>query len=421
VDDAADTAGAVTQTGADKVVDLPGGGKLVLLPDATLPYTALSLYFTGGDGMLTPDQQGLAALTSRSLTRGTLKLSATELQDFLSDHAASMSSSAGRNVFALEAKFPVRFTDDILPVFRDTLTSPAFNDDEVQRARQDQIAAIKQREDRPLGLAFRHLFPFLYTSGPYSLLHQGTVDGVEKLTRADIMRFWGHQAMRPFTLAVCGQFDEKAITEFATGLASSMTAPGSDYQFTSPKWNDAHEETLHLPDRNQSHLLMVFPIPGKEDLEASARLDLLKAALSGQSGLLFRDLRDKQGLAYTVTAFNWQSVKTGFMALYIGTSPDKVDASMDGFKRVLADLTAKPLPEEEVIRARNILLGDYYQEHQSLISRSREAATLTVRGLNRHYEQDLIEQAKTITPADLQATVRQFLDPDKAYLFKVVP
>lgn len=289
------------------------------------------------------------------------------------------------------------------------------------RARQDQIAAIKQREDRPLGLAFRRLFPFLYTSGPYSLLHQGMPDEVAKLTKSDILRFWGRQSMQPFTLAVCGQFDEKTITDFATKLASTMTAPGSEYQFVKPTWNTTHEEALHLPDRNQSHLLMVFPTPGKQDLAASARLELLKAALSGQSGLLFRDLRDKEGLAYTVTAFNWQSIKTGFMALYIGTSPDKVDASLDGFKRVLAELTSKPLPEQEVVRARNILMGDYYQEHQSLISRSREAASLMSRGMDRHYEQDLIEQAKTITPADLQDTVRQYLDPAKAYVFKVVP
>lgn len=117
-------AAAITEAGANKVIDLPGGGRLVLLPDATLPYTALSLYFTGGDGILNPDQAGLAALAARSLTRGTMHLSATELQDFLSDHAASLSSSAGRNIFALEAKYPVRFTDAVLPVIRDTLTSP---------------------------------------------------------------------------------------------------------------------------------------------------------------------------------------------------------------------------------------------------------------------------------------------------------
>ncbi|MEF2229373.1 MAG: pitrilysin family protein [Pseudodesulfovibrio sp.] len=421
VDETAVKASTVASGGEEKVIALPGGGQLVLLPDATLPYTALSLYFAGGDGILTRDQEGLAALTARSLTRGTMDMGATELEDFLSDHAASMSASAGRNVFALEAKFPVRFTDDLLPVIRRTLTSPAFDPAEIERAKQDQIASIKSREDRPLGLAFRHLFPFLYTSGPYSLLHSGTIPEVEKLNKTDIMRFWGRQAMRPFTIAVCGQYDEKTILDFADRLAATMTAPGGDYAFITPEWNAQREETLHLPGRNQSHLLMIFPIPGKTDVETSARLELLKAVLSGQSGLLFRDLRDKQGLAYTVTAFNWQSVHTGFMALYIGTDPQKMDTSLDGFKRVIKDLAAKELPEEELVRARNILLGDYYQEHQSLISRSRETASLMVRGLDRHYEEEVIERARSVTPDDLRDTVTRYLDPDKAYLVRVMP
>ena len=178
---------------------------------------------------------------------------------------------------------------------------------------------------------------------------------------------------------------------------------------------------MHLPDRNQSHMLMIFPTPGKTDMEASSELELLKAALSGQSGLLFRDLRDKQGLAYTVTAMLWQSRNTGFIALYIGTSPDKVDKSLEGFKTVLAELAATPLPEEELERARNILVGDYYQEHQSLLSRSRQAASLMVRGFDRDFEQKLIDKAKTVTPEEIQELVKKYLDPEKAYLMTVTP
>ena len=410
-----------TEAAEDTIIDLPGGNKLVLLPDSTLPYTAISMYWTGGDGELTPEQQGLASLTAKALTRGTMKMSATEVQDFLSDHAASIGSSAGRNIFAVESKFPVRFTDQVLPLINDVLTAPAFDNDEIKRAKEDQIAGIKRREDRPLGLAFRHLFPFLYKTGPYALLHQGTPDEVEALTQTDIMRFWGRQSMQQFTMAVCGQFDADTIEAFATNISTSLTAPGSEYQFTTPEWGTEREITMHLPDRNQSHLLMVFPTPGKLDKDASAKLEVLKAALSGQSGLLFRDLRDKQGLAYTVTSLLWQSTNTGFLALYIGTSPDKVNKSLAGFKKVIAELTATPLPEQELIRARNILLGDYYQEHQSLLSRSRQAASLMTRGFDRNYDQDVIERAKTVTPEDIRALVEEYLDPEKAYLMKVTP
>jgi zinc protease len=412
---------AAKQATGPAEVALPGGSKLILLPDDTLPYTAMSMYWTGGDGELDPSQQGLAALTAASLTRGTLKMSATELQDFLSDHAASLGSTAGRNVFAVEAKFPTRFTDQVLPVLTETLTAPAFNQTEVERAKQDQIAGIKQSEDRPLGLAFRQLFPFLYKTGPYALLHMGTPEGVERFTTADIIRFWSRQSMHPFTLAVCGDFDQAAMETFATNIAKTLTAPTGEYAFTTPEWGKEREDDLHLPDRNQAHVLMIFPTPGKTDQDTSAKLELLRAALAGQSGLLFRDLRDKQGLAYTVTAMLWQSRNTGFMALYIGTGPDKVDQSLTGFKKVLADLAATPLPQDEIDRARNILTGDYYQEHQSLLSRSREAASLQVRGFELNYEQKLIDRAQTVTPAEIQDMVKQYLTPDKAYLMKVTP
>jgi zinc protease len=419
--DAAQAEAVVTQDAAPEEMALPGGSKLVLLPDSTLPYTAMSLYWVGGDGELTPDQQGLAALTATALTRGTMRMSATEVQDFLSDHAAALSSTSGRNVFALETKFPTRFTDDLLPLITETLTSPAFDKTEVARAKLDQIASIKRSEDQPLGLAFRHLFPFLYKTGPYALLRQGTPEGVEGFTNADIIRFWNRQSMQPFTLAVCGQFDRAAITKFAKDIARTLTAPVSEYEFTTPEWSQEREMNLKLADRKQSHILMTFPVTGKTDLDASAELSMLNAILSGQSGMLFRDLRDKQGLAYTVTSMLWQSTNTGFITLYIGTSPDTVDKSLDGFRKVLGELAATPLPDEELARARNILSGEYYQNHQSLISRSRQAASLVTRGFDRDYDDKLIERAKSVTPEELQNLVRQFMTPDKAYIMTVTP
>nr|WP_321257650.1 pitrilysin family protein [uncultured Pseudodesulfovibrio sp.] len=421
VKDALKKKAAVKLADAPTEIALPGGSKLVLLPDETLPYTAMSMYWSGGDGELTPDQQGLASLTSTSLTRGTMKMTATEIQDFLSDHAANLGSTAGRNVFAVESKFPTRFTDKILPLISDTLTSPAFDETEVNRAKQDQIAGIKRSEDQPMGLAFRHLFPFLYKTGPYALLHQGTPEEVERFTNSDIIRFWNRQSMQPFTLAVCGQYDQAAIEAFATKIAKTLTAQDKPYEFTTPEWGKDREVTMQLPDRNQSHILMLFPTPGKTDMKTSADFEMLKTALSGQSGLLFRDLRDKQGLAYTVTSMFWQSTNTGFIALYIGTSPDKVDQSMAGFKTVLADLAATPLPEVELERARNIIVGNYYQDHQSLISRSRQAASLMARGFDRNYEEKLIEHAKNVTPQDIQEAVKKFMTVDKAYIMKVTP
>ena len=403
-------------------VDLPGGGKLLLIPDATLPYTALSLYWPGGDRLIAPEQQGLTALAGRSLTRGTATKSATELEDFLSDRAASVGARAGRDTFALNAKFPSRFTDDLLPLIREIVAAPAFDPAEVERAKEDQIAGIRRREDQPLGLAFRHIFPFLFQSAPYSLYHRGTPEVLPSFGPDQLKTYWKQQTSLPFYLAVCGDFDAAKVRAFAASLANDLGTGGQAPATSAPPlWNGEHDKTLHLPGRNQAHLLAVFPIPGKLDLNDTAGLELLRAALAGQSGLLFRDLRDKQGLGYTVTAMNWQAPSTGFMAFYIGTVPEKVDQARDGFERTVKMLHGDLLPEKEIDRARNILLGDYSKERQTLLSRSREAAASTALGLDRSYDWEVVERAQKMTAQDLRELARKYLNWDQAYFLRVLP
>ncbi|MDP3425861.1 MAG: insulinase family protein, partial [Humidesulfovibrio sp.] len=350
-------------------VKLPGGGTLVLQPDHTLPYTALSMAWPGGDGLLKPSEQGLAALTASMLGRGTRRLSANQLDDYLADRAASLGAGAGSETFSVSAKFPSRFSADMLGLVRDTLTSPAFAHKELARAREDQLNSIKRSEDQPIGLLFRNLSGILYASAPQSYKRLGLAQDVARMTAAQAKDYWARQSREPFVLSVCGEFDEAEITAFALALEKQLRVEPKAYTPAPPAWNPKTHKTLTLKDRKQSHLLVVFPAPGREDQEASARLSVLRAALAGQSGLLFRDLRDRQGLGYTVTAFLSQGKHAGFMAFYIATDPDKVPQAMEGFRKAAEDLRATALPAAELERAKNLLSGEYYQDRQSLLSR----------------------------------------------------
>lgn len=409
---------AASGRGETETVDLGGGRTLVLLPDGTLPYTAITMAWRGGDSLLFPNEQGLADLTSRALTRGTDGMSATEYEDYLSDRAAAISASASRDLFVVSAKFPSRFSDEVLPLFGRIVTSPDLAEAEVARAKREQIAAIHRREDQPTGLAFRHLFPMLFKDTAYSYFHRGTAEGVEELTAANIAEFWQRQRAQSWTMAVCGDFDREAVVALARELAAGEAAQELD--FSTPDWNADMARNMTMPDRNQSHIVVSFPVPGLRH-EDSVGLDLLRQALAGQGGMLFRELRDKQGLGYTVTALLWQAPETGFLAFYIGTYPDKTDEAIKGFEQAVADLHANPLSAEEIDRARNLLEGDYYRDHQSLSSRSGEAAGLLTRGFDLDHNRANIEKTRELTPADLQELARKYLVWDKGYTLTVTP
>lgn len=403
--------------GEPEIIDLGKGRTLVLIPDSTLPYTAVNLLFHGGDSLLNEKNQGLSAFTAALLTKGTKKMSATALEEFLSDRAASFNAGTGRQSFSVSMNFPARFSKDMFDLLQATLVTPAMKDEEAARVRENQIAAITRSEDSPTGLAFRRMFPFLLGNHPYGFLQLGEKERVAKFGAKDAKEFWRDQTLQPWVLAVCGVYDKEALL----AAVKKLPLPGKEEQTVAvPHWSDNRELDLHLKERNQAHLLMVFPTAGIGS-EDEPGLDLLQNILAGQSGLLFRDLRDRQGLGYSVTAFPWRTQKTGALIFYIGTEPDKMGQAEDGFRAVIKNLHEDLLPEEELERGKNQMQGDYYRGHQSLASRSTEASVLTIIGQPLDAARTLVDKARALAPEALRDLAQKYLQPEKAYIVKVLP
>ncbi|WP_243361167.1 M16 family metallopeptidase [Fundidesulfovibrio terrae] len=401
-----------------EVLDLGGGRTVVLLPDSTMPYAAVTLTYRGGDALLSPGEQGLAELAAKALTRSTRARDAVAMQDFLADRASSVGASSGRDTFTVSARYPARFAGDMDALMAEIVGEPAFSPQEVERAKKSQLAQIAEAEDRPSSLAFRNLFPFLYPGGHYGYFRAGQPDGVKRFEPDQAAAFWEKQRAMPWVLAVCGQFGREEVLALARKLAA--WTGGAPPAFSSPSWSSEHALSLKLAERNQTHLFWVFPVEGRRSPDTPG-LEVLRTALAGQGGLLFQDLRDKQGLGYSVSAMLWQAPETGFLVLYIGTTPDKEKQALDGFRRIASEVAAKGLDMDSVERAKSSLEGDYYQDRQSLGSRSQEAALNLSMGYPLDYERELLTKVAALGGEQVAAVAKKYLDPAKAYLLKVEP
>ena len=414
-------AAAAIETGGnaskEEVLNLGQGRTLILRPDKTMPYIAGSFMFSGGDALLETGNQGLPALAAATLTRGSAGKGATELEDFLADRAASLTAAAGRQSFSISFTCPAHFNRDLFGLLKDTLLVPNFQMEELERSRQNLIASIKSSEDQPLGLAFRRLFPFLYGNHPYGFMQLGTPENLQSFTLDQLKLFWDKQKTLPWTLSVCGDFERGEII----ALAQDLPIPSREaINLAPPGLTGEKNLTLKLPERQQSHLLLAFPTAPMGDADAPG-LQLLQAALSGMSGLLFTELRERQSLGYSVTAIPWNAQKAGLLIFYIGTEPDKTDQAREGFANIVAELREKDLSVKILERAKNTLLGDYYRSMQSLGARSSESATLFTLGLPLDASQRQIEAARALAPEDIRRLARKYLDLDQAYWIEVRP
>ncbi|MFO7816495.1 MAG: M16 family metallopeptidase [Thermodesulfobacteriota bacterium] len=401
-----------------EILDLGQGQTLVILEDQSLPYTALNVSWPGGDEMLTEKDAGLAELTARSLIRGTTNMTATEIQDFLASRAADLDAASSRDKFSLQARFPVRYSGDMYDLVREMLFSPAFSAMEVQKAINDQRSEIASRDDQPLGFMFRRIFPFLFSKGPLSNFHLGRDSALQSMTAGEVRDFWERQFARPCVITVCGQIERDPLNSLVREL--SHREVGADFKSEDNLWSAEHDKAFSLEDRNQAHVMLVFPVPGLRD-ESLPALKILKTVLAGQGGILFRELRDEKGLGYTVTSFLWQSPKQGFLAFYIGTYPEKEKEAISGFKEIAARMQEELLDEKYIKRAVNMISANYYRGHQTLASRSNEAANLITRGFDLDFNRKIIEEVRDMSAEDIRKVARKYLDMDKSYLMVVRP
>ncbi|MDR2488935.1 MAG: insulinase family protein [Desulfovibrio sp.] len=405
-------------SGGMEIINIGQDRTLILLYDATLPYVAATMDFFGGDSLLSEKKnQGLAAFTASLLTKGTKKLSATALEDFLADRAASFSAASGKQSFSISMNSPARFSADMFDLLQATLVTPAMKDEEAARVSENQIAAITAREDQPVGLAFRRMFPFLFGEHSYGFLQLGEKERVAAFTAKDAMGFWKEQTLSPWTLAVCGAYDREEIL----AAVKKLPVPAKKEQRPdAPQWGKEKKLELALPGRNQTHLFMVFPTMGQGG-DDEAGLELLENILAGQSGLLFKDLRDEQSLGYSVTAFSWKNEKAGALIFYIGTEADKLAQAKAGFAAVISKLHNDLLPAADIERGKNQMRGDYHRRSQSLGSRSSEAAALALMKLPLDHNRALVEKARNIEAQTLRQLARAYIQPEKAYTITVLP
>lgn len=394
--------------GKAEIIELAGGCRLALLPDNSAPYIAIDLLMPGGNAMLAPDQQGLADLTARLLTAGSGDMSAPALERWLAERATGLSAHAGIQTFGISMNGPARFAGELFPMFRNVLFKPRFDPGEFSREINNMKAAITQRDDRPLSYMFSRIPPFLFPDQPYGYDNLGSLESLATFNQVKVRDFWARQGGQPWALAICGSFDREEAIRFGQSLAAPHMR---GFEPAKPVWDVRTELKLTMPGRNQAHLMRIFRTVPPTDPDAPG-LMLLQAAIAGQSGILFTELRDKEGLGYTVTAFNRPMPLAGYLAFYIGTTPDKIPQAESGFDRVIEQLKKEPLAHETLKLAANQLLGDYIRGRQSLASRAGEAAIDLALGRPLNFEMELIEKAAKLTPEDVHRIANKFLvDP----------
>ncbi len=409
------TAGLVTEK-------LPNGATLLVREERSVPLFAMRAAFHGGLRTETEADNGISTLLSRAWLRGTSKRDAETISQQIDAMAGGMSAVAGRSSLSVRGEFLSKHFARAFDLFQEVMKEPSFPEKEVLRERSVQLQAIASRDDKPSTVAFEQLARAMYQVHPYRMSMLGERLTVEKLGPAELKAFHArHVDFSKMVLSVVGDVDADDVIKRARDAFGQLKSPGGPGVTVpvEPPWSGPREAKRTL-QKAQTHLVLGFP--GARVTDAWRRpLDVVSTVLSGQSGRLFLELRDKQSLAYSVSSMSVEGVDPGYFAVYMGTSPEKVETALLGMRRELKRLCDEPVSDAELSRAKEHLIGVHEIGLQRNGARAATMALDELYGLGAEAYLKYAEEIAAVDAKAVQEVSRRVLDFDRCALSVVGP
>ena len=201
-------------------------------------------------------------------------------------------------------------------------------------------------------------------------------------------------------VAAAGHLEHERITELAERLVEPE--PGSARRRRRQAEIEAAGRLCFFEkDTEQYHICFGAPGITRAD-ERRFGLAVLDSIFGGStSSRLFREIREKRGLAYAVGSYSEQYTDSGLAATYVGTREENVEEACSIIGSELERLRSEPVSEEELARAKEHVKGRLVLSSESTAARMSRIARATLFDLPVLTLDEMIEKVDEVTVADL--------------------
>jgi predicted Zn-dependent peptidase len=318
-----------------------------------------------------PQRLGMATLLAELITRGAGKRDKNQLALALDNLGVDRSESVGTMHVRFWGGTVAQNLPAALEIYADILRRPHLPDDELEPVQSLAAQDIAGLEDEPSSKVLVELRKRVHPT-PLSNDHRGTLEGIEAITSAEVRR--QHQALfraQGTILSVAGHIDWEP-------LRAQVERLFGDWQGGEPRqlhYGPAPEKRAHLSkDLEQTQIAIAFPSVPIGHADYYAALGAVNVLSGGMSSRLFTEIREKEGLCYSVWA-TYQTLKDRANVIsYAGSLNDQAQRTLDLLLRELQRLP-EGVTTEEVERVRVGLKTSLIMQQESTAARAGSLAS----------------------------------------------
>ena len=391
---------------------LPNGLTIITEQMSHIRSASIGIWLQTGSRDEAPEWNGISHFIEHMVFKGTKHRTAEEI--------ARQVDSIGGNMDAFTAKecicFNVKVLDENIPtaldILSDLVLNPVFDANDIARERGVIMEEIKMDEDNPDYLVHEIFTQNFWKDHPLGKPILGTKETVKRFERELILDAYQHRfAPGNIIISAAGHLDHDKFVELVINHFQHMKPMSNGFHSTQPKI------VSRIVLRNKTALEQVqlclgvpcHPI-AHEKRHAGYILNTLLGG--GMSSRLFQNIRERQGLAYSIYSDLNPYRDTGCMAVYAGTSLASAAKVVESVVTEFRKLKNEAVSEEELRRAKAQLKGSLMLSLESSTARMSNLARQEMY-FEHYYDLDeLIAKIEAVTSEDLAKLANEFFQTD---------
>ena len=384
--------------------------------------TYAQVAFLGGVLLENDQNNGINAILSELLIRGTRTKNQKQIAQAVSGWGGDLGSYSGQNSYGISLSFLSEFHEPAMALLEDILQKPAFPAEEFLKVKKDQLEALLAEKEDIFTHANRELLKGIYQSHPYRLNPLGTEASLGKVTRQDAIDFY-ETTLDPkrMVVAVFGDIDAKKMRDRLKKSLGVMAAPmASKKEEPAEERIDAVRDIHSTVPRAQAVGMLAFNGVPVTD-ERRYAYQIINAVMTGSAGRLYQHIRSEHGLSYVVGSGLSVGVDPGYFVMYAAVEPAEAHHVMKLLVQQADSLRSEGITAEELDQAKIQLIGDHEHALESKISLIREAVSDELFGVGLEEIGRYTSKVQKVTLENVRDVLKEFVNVEQSVRLIVGP
>jgi len=301
---------------------------------------------------------GISHFIEHLLFKGTPSRSARRIAEEFDAMGGELNAFSAKEYTCYYAKVLDERVEEAFEIMTDMLLRSLMQPKDVDAERKVILEEIAMHEDSPDDIIHDLFVSALWESHPLGQSVLGQQNVIRTLGSEEIKRYYGRY-YRPenVVVAAAGNIEHEKVVEMVSRMMDADGGSSREERHCVVPEIRPHTAVYDRPTEQAHVVLGTQGLPRQHPARfALAILDNILGG--GMSSRLFQKIREERSLAYSVFTYHSMYVETGLVAVYAGTSPENMPATLELIKEEIELILTRGITSEELERAKGHIKGN---------------------------------------------------------------